>query len=138
MVKHLEYVYFNVYNYCHQRNQHLTTIPARLQTMYIISMSAGGWVLFAQAIFLRLVRQAWFSSQALAMSFAMLSYLCITFLFYHIFIVNSYDEKIINKYESATTNGTNNRTGLIWSFLAAAAPYLLMVSLKLFFPRQQV
>lgn len=133
-MKHLELVYFNIYNYYYQRNQDLTTLSARLQTMYIVSFSAGGWVLFTQALFLRLVRHAWFSSQSMAMSFALFVYLCTALVFYRIFIINNYDEKIYNKYEASWTNNPNKLRGLLCSVFVAIAPYILILSLKFLFP----
>jgi hypothetical protein len=133
-VKHFEYVYFNIYAHYQQRNQDLTTFPARLWTMYIISMSIGGWVLFFQAAFLRLVRHAWFSTQSLGMSFAIFVYMSTALIFYRIFILNNYDEKIYNKYEPRWTNNPNKLNGLLVSILMVVAPYLLLLSLKIFFP----
>jgi hypothetical protein len=135
-VKHLEFVYFNIYAICQRRNQHLTSLPARLQTMYIISLSAGGWVLLLQAIFLRLVRRAWFSSPSFAMSFAMLVYFSTALLFYRIFIVNNYDEKIYNKYEQLQASNSNKQRALFLSVFVAIVPYLLLLLLKIFFPTQ--
>ena len=133
-MKHFEYVYFNIYNYYYQRNQDLTTLPARLWTMYIVSLSTGGWVLFLQAAFLRLVRHAWFSSQSLGISFAVFVYVSTALIFYNIIIVNNYDEKIYNKYEPSWTNNPNKRSGLLFAIFVAIAPYILLLSLKLFFP----
>ena len=135
-MKQLEYVYFNIYNYCQQRSYTLVNLSARLQAMYIVSLSAGGWILLMQAVFLRLVRRAWFSSPSLAMSFAMLVYTGIGLLFYHIFITNSYDEKIFNKYEKSWNSDPNKRNGLLLSVFVTIIPYVLLVFLKLFFPRQ--
>jgi hypothetical protein len=133
-VKHFEYVYFNIYANYQQRSQDLTTQPARLWTMYIISLSIGGWVLFLQAAFLRLVRQAWFSTQSLGMSFAIFVYASTALILYRILIINNYDEKIYNKYEPSWTNNPNKLNGLLLSVLMVIAPYLLLLSLKIFFP----
>jgi hypothetical protein len=135
-VKHLEYVYFNIYHYYQQRNQDLTNFAARLQTMYIVSFSIGGWILFMQAAFLRLVRGAWFSSPSTSMLFAVTVYLCTAILLYRIFIINNYDEKIYNKYEKSANNNPNQQRSLLLSVLVAIVPYLLLLSLKLFFPNQ--
>lgn len=133
-MKHFEYLYFNLYNYYYQRNQDLTTLSARLLTMYTVALSTGGWILLAQAIFLRLVRHSWFASQSMAMSFAILVYVCMALVFYRIFIVNNYDEKIYNKYEASWTNNPNKDRELLFSVFVAIAPYLLLLSLKIFVP----
>jgi hypothetical protein len=134
-VKHLEYVYFNIYHYYQQRSQDLTNFSARLQTLYIVSLSAGGWVLLLQAAFLRLVRGSWFSSSFSAMSFAVTVYLCTALIFYRIFIINNYDEKIYHKYEKSGNSDPNKRSGLLLSVIVAIVPYLLLLSLKLLLPR---
>lgn len=135
-MKHLEFVYFNIYNYYQQRNRDLTNFAARLQTMYIVSFSIGGWVLFMQAAFLRMVRGSWFSSPGTSMSFAVMVYLATALIFYRIFIINNYDEKIYNKYEQSGSSNPNKRSSLLLAVLVAVIPYILLLSLKLFFPRQ--
>ena len=134
-MKHLEYVYFNIYNYYYQRSISLSGYAARLQTIFIASLSAGGWVLLVQTVLLRVMRHAWFSSQSLAMGFALSVYLTTALLFYHIFIVKNYDEKIFNKYESAWTNNPNKQRSFLICALVTAAPYLLLLIVKILFPR---
>lgn len=135
-MKQFEYAYFQIYNYYHQRNQALTTLAPRMQTMYVASLSMGGWVLLIQAMLLRFVRNAWFSSQDVAMSFAVCVFLGMAFLFHRIFIVNSYDEKIYNKYEARWNNHPNKQRAFAGAILVIAAPYLLMFFLRTFFPVQ--
>ncbi|AXY75346.1 hypothetical protein D3H65_15740 [Paraflavitalea soli] len=113
----------------------MTSLSARLQAMYIVSFSAGGWILLIQAVFLRLVRRAWFSTPSLAMSFAVSVYVITAMLFYYIFIINSYDEKICNQYEKSGNNDPNKRNGQFVSFFVAMVPYVLLLSLRVFFPR---
>lgn len=135
-MKHLAYVYCNIYNYCQQRNNSLSSLPARIQAMYIVSLSAGGWVLFMQALFLRLVRRAWFSSHAVAMSSAILIYLCTALLFYRLLIINNYDEKMYNKYESSGISDLDKQRGPFLAAFITVSPYLLLIALKLLFQRQ--
>lgn len=132
-MKRLEFVYFNIYNYYYQRNQDLTSLPARLKAMYIVSLSAGGWVLFVQAIFLRWIRHAWFASQSLALAFALFVYLSTALIFYRVFIINNYDEKIYTKYEPSWTSNPNKLSGLLCAVFVAITPYILLLSLRLFF-----
>lgn len=132
-MKQLEYAYFHIYHFYYQRNQGLTSLPARMQTMYTVSISAGGWVLLLQTIFLRLVRHAWFTSQDAAMIFAIAVYLGAALLCYRIFITRSYDEKIYQKYE---TDRANKPGGLLFAFMMVTAPYILLALFKQFFPAQ--
>jgi hypothetical protein len=103
--------------------------------MYLICLSAGGWVLLLQAGFLRLVRNAWFSSQEGALLFAITVYMVIGLLFYRIFIVNEYDQKIFDKHSNSWANNPNKKRDLLISVLVAAVPYILLFSLKMIFPR---
>ncbi len=134
-VKHLEYVYFNIYNFYQQRSISLTGYAARIQTIFIASLSAGGWVLLFQTVFLRVFRRAWFTSQSLAMTFALSVYLISALLFYQIFIVNNYDEKIVTKYETSWANNPNKQRSFLICALVTAAPYLLLLIVKMLFPR---
>ena len=70
------------------------------------------------------------------MLFAVSVYLIIGLAFYHIFIINKRDEKILNKFEHLQLNDSNKKRDLLLSMFVAAVPYVLMLSLKLFFPRE--
>jgi len=135
-MKRFEYAYFQIYNYYHQRNQALTTLAPRMQAMYVASVSVGGWVLLIQTLLLRFVRNAWFSSQDVAMAFAMAVFLGTTFLFHRILIVNNYDEKIYNKFEARWNDHPNKQRAFAGAILMTAAPFLLMFFLKILFPVQ--
>ena len=92
-------------------------------------------MLFVQALFLRLVRRAWFSSQASAMSFAVLVYLAAALFFYRLLIVNNYDEKMYDKYNPSGTDDPTKQKGLLLAVFLTAVPYLLLAALKLLFPK---
>lgn len=106
--------------------------------MCILALSAGGWILFLQASYLRFVRQVWFSSSSNAMMFAMTVYLLITGIFHQIFIVKEYDQEIFNKFSRTWARNPNKKRDLILCLLVAAVPYVLLISLKVFFPRTEV
>lgn len=105
--------------------------------MCLLALSAGGWILFLQASYLRLVRQVWFSSSTSAMMFAMTVYLLITGIFHQIFIVKEYDQEIFNKFSRKWARNPNKKRDLILCLLVAAIPYILLVFLKVFFPRAE-
>ena len=128
----LEYVYFNVYQYYSRQSARPDCFAVRLKCMYLLSISAGGWILFLQSIFLRFIRIGWFSSHAVAMFNALAIYTVITVLFYRIYITEGRDQKIFDKYINAwQTNPNQNRDLFIASFVAAV-PYLSMICIRLF------
>ena len=135
-VKQFEYLYFNIYNHCNQRNYYSGALLSRFQAMYLLSFSTGGWVLFMQALYLRTVKHSWFTSKDGAMLFAITVYLSTAMIFHRIFIVNEHDQKILTKYESTWNNNPNKKRDLMISLLAVVIPYVLMVSLSLLFPRE--
>lgn len=136
-MKSFEYVYFNIYNYCNQRSYYSGNLTARFQAMYMLTLSAGGWALLLQAVYLRLIKKSWFASPEVAMGFSFSVYLIIGLLFHRIFIVNNHDEKILNKYEQAWNADPNKKRDLMLSIFAAVVPYVLLLSFSLIFPRQR-
>ena len=136
-MKQLEYLYFNIYFFISKRSYFPDDLFVRLQAMYLLCFSAGGWILFLQAGFLRFVRHSWYASQSGAMLFAMTVYLGIALLFHRIFIVNEHDQKIFNKFVQDWDQNPNKKRDLLLSALVTALPYILMFSLKMIFPRPQ-
>jgi hypothetical protein len=134
-VKKFEYVYFTIYNYCSQQSYFPGGLAVRLQSMYLLALSAGGWILFLQSLFLRFVRNVWFTSHPVAMLSALCVYLSVAFVFYRILIVNEHDQKIIDRVERKWNNNPNKRRDSMIAFLVAAAPYILMIGMKLFLRR---
>jgi hypothetical protein len=100
--------------------------------MYLFSVSAGGWLLLAQTLFLRFFRHGWFTSHAAAMMSALIIYASITFLFYRIFIVDERDQKIFDKYINAWHDNPHKRRDLLVASFVAALPYLAMMGIKIF------
>ena len=134
-MKPLEYLYFNIYTHYSRRSYFTSDLFIRLQTMYMLCLSAGGWVLLLQAIYLRLVRHVWFTTQSGAMLFATSVYLIIGLLFYRIFIVNEHDQKILDKYARTRNSNTNKKRDLFLSVFIAIVPYIFLASLKMLFMR---
>lgn len=103
--------------------------------MYLLALSAGGWILFLQQVFLRYVRVVWFASPEAAMINALSVYLGITFIFHRIFIVNGKDQQIFDKYVNTWNENPNKKRDLFLALFFAAVPYISMVFVKMFLPR---
>ena len=134
-VKKLEYVYFTIYHYCSKQSYFHDDLSVRLKSMYLLALSVGGWILFLQLLFLRFIKHAWFSSHPGGMFYALTIYTGITLLFHRILIVKEHDQRIFNKYVSNWQNNSNKRRDLFLALSVAAAPYLMMLGVKMFFPR---
>ena len=131
----LEYAYFNVYQYYSRQSYFPNSSAVRLKCMYLLSLSAGGWILFLQSLFFRFIRKGWFTSHGVAMTNALIVYIAITILFYRIFILEERDQKIFEKYiDSWETNPNKKRDFYVTLFLAAM-PYVSMFGVKLFLRR---
>lgn len=103
--------------------------------MYLLALSAGGWILFLQQLFLRFVRLEWFSSHQGAMINALSIYAGITFIFYRVFIQEEKDQKIFDKYAGSWSNNPNKKRDLLLTSFVAALPYIAMIFMKLFLAR---
>jgi len=133
----IEYLYFNIYNHFYQRNYHSQDFYARIQAMYLVSLSAGGWMLLLETAYLRIIRHSWFSSKPGAILFAATVYLLTAFIFNHIFIVNEKDRKIYGKYEGEWNSNPKKKRDLLISVFVILVPYIFLVSLSIFFPRHR-
>jgi hypothetical protein len=134
-MKTIEYWYFTIYNHFYQRSYHSRDFFARIQAMYLFSFSAGGWILFLEAAYLRILKHAWFSSKQGAIFFAASVYFLTAIFFYHIFIVNERDRKIFGKYEEKWDRNPKKKRDLLIAVLLIVIPYAMLVSLSIFFPR---
>jgi hypothetical protein len=137
-MKPIEYLYFNIYNHFYQRNYHSQDFYARIQAMYLFSLSIGGWILFFEAVYLRIVRHSWFTSKAGSIAFAASIYLLIALIFHYIFIVNESDRKIFGKYEEQWVRNPKKKRDLLISVFVIAVPYLLLGALSHLFPRHSM
>jgi hypothetical protein len=134
-MKPIEYLYFNIYNHFYQRSYQAQDFSARIQAMYLFSLSAGGWMLLLETAYLRMIRHSWFSSKPGATIFAGTVYLLTALLFNHIFIVKEKDRKIYGKYEEAWDRNPWKKRDLLISVFVIIVPYIFLVSLAIFFPR---
>ena len=134
-MKSIEYLYFNIYNHFYRRTDNLREFYARIQAMYLFSLSMGGWVLFLETVYLRIVRYSWFSSRFGATLFAATVYLFTAMVFNHIFIVNERDRRIFEKYEEKWDRNPKKRRDLMISVFVIVVPYIFLVSLAKLFPR---
>ena len=134
-MKKIDYVYFTIYAYCSRQSYFADSLVVRLQSMYMLAISAGGWLLFFQMLFLRYVKNVWFSSQPVAMLYALTVYAGVTALFHRIFIVKERDQKIFNRYVDAWQNNPNKKRDLLIASFVTALPYILTLGLKMFLPR---
>jgi hypothetical protein len=131
-VKKFDYVYFNIYQYYSGQSDFSSCIAVRLKCMYLLSLSGAGWILLLQSLFLRIVRNGWFSSHSAAMMSALIIYATTAILFYRIFIIEERDQKIFEKYINRWQSNPNKKRDLFIASFVAAAPYLLMLCMKLF------
>jgi len=100
--------------------------------MYLLSLSAGGWILFFQSLFFHFIRHGWYSVPAFAMFNALGIYTLITALFYRIFILEERDQKIFDKHISAWEQNPNKKRDLFITSFIAAVPYVAMIGVKIF------
>ncbi|HEY4936262.1 MAG TPA: hypothetical protein VII44_06770 [Puia sp.] len=134
-MKPIEYLYFNIYNHFYKRSYHSQDFYARIQAMYLFSLSAGGWILFLETAYLRTIRHSWFSSKPGATIFAATVYLLTVLVLNHIFIVNERDRRIFEKYEEKWDRNQKKKRDLLISVFVIVAPYVFLVSLSILFPR---
>jgi hypothetical protein len=130
----IDYLYFNIYNHFYQRS-YASQFYARIQAMYLFSLSVGGWMLLMETAYLRMIRHSWFTTKPGATIFAATVYLLTAVIFNHIFIVNERDRKIFGKYEEEWDRNPNKKRDFIISVFVIVVPYLFLVSLSIFFPR---
>ena len=131
----IEYLYFNIYNHFYQRYYNSREVYVRGQAMYLFSLSVGGWILFLEATYLRMIRHSWFSSKPGTILFAGTVYILTALVLNHIFIVNERDRKIFGKYVEEWNGNPRKKRYLLISLFVIVVPYLFLVSLAIFFPR---
>jgi hypothetical protein len=134
-MKRIEYLYFNIYNHFSKRSDNSRDFYTRIKVMYLFSLSTGGWILFLETAYLRMVRHSWFSSKPGATLFAATVYLLTALVINHIYIVNERDQKIFGKYEEKWERSPRKKRDLLISVFVIVAPYVFLVSLAIFFPR---
>jgi hypothetical protein len=135
-MKHIDYLYFNIYNHFYRISRYGQSFNARVQTMYLFSLGTGGWLLLLQAIFLH-VKHTRFASRAESTVFAGSLYMLTAALSNYIFIIKDRDLKIFGKYEELANQNPKRKWHLIISFIILVIPYLVLLTFAVFFPRHE-
>ncbi|HTI12030.1 MAG TPA: hypothetical protein VL832_25830 [Puia sp.] len=134
-MKHIDYLYFNIYNYFYRLSQYRQSVNPRMQAMYLFSLGSGGWLLFLESLYLHFIRHSRFTSPGQSAFFAASLYLLTAFLFHYIFIIKDRDLKIFGKYEETSSQHPKRKWHFILSVGVLILPYLGLVSFAVFFPR---
>jgi hypothetical protein len=134
-MKPIDYLYFNIYNHFYQRSYSSQDYLARMQAVYLFSFSAGGWVLFFETVYLRIVRHSWFPSKPGATIFAATVYILTAIILNHIFVVNERDRRIYEKFEEGWDRNQSKKRDFLISVFVIAVPYVFLVTLSILFPR---
>jgi hypothetical protein len=134
-MKHVDYLYFNIYNYFYRASQERPTANPRLQAMYLFSIGSGGWLLLLESIYLHFIRHTRFVSPAQSMFFAGSIYLLTAFFFHYIFIIRDRDLRIFGRYEEVFLNNPKKKLHFVLSLGVLVLPYLVLCSFAIVFPR---
>ena len=134
-MKHIDYLYFNIYSYFYRISLQRQTLNARVQAMYLFALGSGGWLLLLQSLYLHLVKHTRFSSQVESTFFALSIYMLTALLSNYIFIVKHRDLKIFGKYEEIASQNPKRKAHFIISLFILMMPYLVLMSFAIIFPR---
>ena len=134
-MKHIDYLYFNIYNYFSRSSPYGQTYNTRLQAVYLFSLGFGGWLLLLQGLYIRLIKHSRVSSKLESTIFAASIYLLLALLFNYIFIVKDRDQKIIGKYEEFSQQNPKRNRHFMISIVVLVIPYLVPLYLAVFFPK---
>src|SRR5882757_1605132 len=134
-MKHVDYLYFNVYNYFYRISQYRPSFNPRMQTMLLFSLGSGGWLLLLESCYLHLLKHARFASRGESSIFAISIYMLTALLFHYIFIFKDRDQKIFGKYEAFSNRNPKRTWHLIVSVSVLFIPYLALMAFAIFFPR---
>jgi hypothetical protein len=133
-MKHIDYLYFNIYNYFYRISLSRQNFDARIHAMYFFSLGTGGWMLLFESLYLH-TKHTWFPSKEASTIFAGSVYMLTAFLFNYIFIVKDNDLKIFGKYEEMSNENPRGKLHFIISISILLIPYLVLLSFAVFFPR---
>ncbi len=134
-MKHLDYLYFNIYNHFYRTSQYKQSFNPRMQAMYLFSLGSGGWLLLLESLYLHVVKRSRFSSPGESTIFASSIYMLTAVLFGYIFIMKDRDLKIFGKYEELSNQNPKRKRHLIISISILVMPYLGLLSLGVIFSR---
>ena len=135
MLKHIDYLYFNIYNYFYRLSHYRPSLNFRTQAMFLFSLGSGGWLLLIESVYLKFIKHIRFSSPMQSMVFASSIYFLTAALFHYIFIVKDRDQKIFWKYEGLAEQHPKQKKHLLISLFVLALPYLILASFAIIFPR---
>jgi hypothetical protein len=134
-MKHIDYLYFNIYNYFYRIGLYKENFNARTQAMYLFSLGSGGWLLLMQSMYLHFIKHTRFASRIESTIFAASIYMLTASLFNYIFIVKHRDLKIFGKYEELSNQNPKRKVHLIISASILLMPYALLLVFAVLFPR---
>jgi hypothetical protein len=134
-MKHIDYLYFNIYNYFYRLSHYRPTANFRTQAMFLFSLGSGGWLLLMESVYLKFIKHTRFTSPMQSMIFASSIYLLTAALFHYIFIVKDRDQKIFGKYEELAEQNPKRKKHFWISVFVLALPYLVLASFAIIFPR---
>jgi hypothetical protein len=134
-MKHVDYLYFNIYNYFYRISQYRQSVNVRIQAMYLFSIGSGGWLLLMESLYLHMVRHSWFPSKAESAIFAACIYLLTAVLSNYIFIINERDQVIFGKYEEWSNQNPKQKRHFSISVCVLLIPYLVLISFAIFMPK---
>ena len=134
-MKHVDYLYFNIYNYFYRLSLNRNSINPRMQAMYLFSLGSGGWLLLLESLYLHLVKHSRFVSPAQSTVFAGSIYMLTAFFFHYIFIVRDRDIRIFGRYEEVFQQNPRRKLHFILSLGVLILPYVVLASFAFVFPR---
>jgi hypothetical protein len=134
-MKHVDYLYFNIYNYFYRISQERQSANPRMQAMYLFSIGSGGWLLLMESLYLHLIKHSRFSSPMQSTIFAASIYALTAFFFHYIFIVRDRDLKIFGRYEGMFQQNPKRKQHFMLSIGVLLVPYLVLVTFAICFPR---
>jgi len=136
MIKHIDYLYFNIYSYFSRLSQYRQIVNPRMQAMYMFSLGSGGWLLLFESLYLHLFKHHRFASKMESTVFAGTIYMLTAAFFHYIFIIRDRDRQIVEKYEALTEEHPRRKLHLILSLSVLLLPYVLLIAAAIVFPRK--
>lgn len=134
-MKHVDYLYFNIYNYFYRLSMGRSSINPRMQAMYMFSLGSGGWLLLLESLYLHLLKHSRFVSPAQSTVFAGSIYMLAAFFFHYIFIVRDRDIKIFDRYEQLFDRNPRRKLHFVLSMGVLLLPYAVLAAFAICFPR---
>jgi len=134
-MKHIDYLYFNIYNYFYRVSQDRQNFNARMQAMYLFALGSGGWLLLLEAFYLHVIKHSRFVSRVESTVFAASIYLLTAVFFNYIFIVKDRDLKIFGKYSAIADQNPKQKVHFVVSVIVLSLPYLALLAFTVFSPR---